>query len=704
MLCVGHVRRACQRALAAWIALHTASAFGAEAWPLAVPRREGVAAAERFPGARPVSNVAVDDSISFAPEGAGEPLQAFDGDDTTAWRGEATAREWTLTLPFRRPVHVGWVRFLFGDDAARGVPAEYRVEHQLPVDGVCHGWALWATMPHARHLDRDGNQFAYGPSDLHAQRQVLFSDVEACGVRLVITAMSRGAPVVREVRVYEGASPLPVARGDSKVGDERYDTMWRGAGPGPWTLTLALREPAWVDRLRLVVGADSVTVPRDGEPGRRLSARAMPLDYRVETRGDDGAWVPLDEASPPLARVPSVVRELPVRRRLVRFAPRPVRELRVVIPRATGDDGRPSDTATPVVREVALYAADDRRPVLPEPLFISVNANPALAAAAYRGGEAAASGQFARDVHHRLRRIVVGFSSDTRWPADAAIPADDGVGRFLQVVDGDDPTLDVELLAAQAPPPFLLLSGSLDWEFDRVTGTYAPKKGHVRWNAGADAASGDRGMGQLVDVVHGRVAPMLGFCGGAQILALLEAGGGDFDSVLFRNDNSPIREVIARGGVFERAWWSDPPESDADRPTFVFDPRDPLFRFSSDGPARSTTRAFPSSHGDAVRWTAYSRLTRLRELAHTTLCAPWVRAAGPEPTWERGGDRCVHVSQAFRATGGPFPVVGVQFHPEQRDLSRVAPDDPDVARGDALQLMANAVDDVVVAWLASLAR
>lgn len=209
-------------------------------------------------------------------------------------------------------------------------------------------------------------------------------------------------------------------------------------------------------------------------------------------------------------------------------------------------------------------------------------------------------------------------------------------------------------------------------------------------------------MGQLEDVVRRRLAPMVGFCGGAQILALLEAGG-DLDGVIFRNDNSLVRAVIERTGVFERAWWSDPPESDASRPTFVFDAHDPLFRFSSEGPARTTTRAWPSSHGDAVRHSAIARLP-LRELAYTELCAPWVRDDGPEPTFARGRDRCVHLPQAFRALGGPFPVVGFQFHPEQRDLRRVAPQDPDVARGDALQLMANVVDGVVVAWLASLAR
>ena len=55
--------------------------------------------------------------------------------------------------------------------------------------------------------------------------------------------------------------------------------------------------------------------------------------------------------------------------------------------------------------------------------------------------------------------------------------------------------------------------------------------------------------------------------------------------------------------------------------------------------------------------------------------------------------------QAFRSRPGDgYPLVGYQFHPEQRDFTRLAPDSPPDARGDALNVIANTVDLVLESY------
>jgi hypothetical protein len=686
-------------------------------------------------GRRDTHDLALDDDVVEAPlagpsEPGSAPLLAIDADAETAWRGAQGAGPWVWTLPFRRVVHLGLVRMHLGDAADRGVPAAFRVEVQPPVGGRCEPDSPWQQLPGGGRDDRDGNTFVHGPQEIHAQRQALFADDDACGLRLYVPE-GAGAPVVRSLHVLEsapsatrsagvsivvspsGGTPALAASRPEGVVDGTYAGLWAGEiGAGRWSVTVRLPEAVTVDRLRLVLGQDAVTTPRAGRPGRDFSGGYLPTSYRVSTSHDDDPshLIPLQEASP----VDDAGRALPVRRRLVKLgAPRPIKLLRLDIDEATGPWGeRDRRVAAPVVREIGLYRADDPRPVVSEPVFLSVDANPAGLIASRAGGAANADGVFARDAFHRLRRVVLGFDADTRWPADASRKRDDGTGRFLEVIEGDDPLLAAPLLRVTAPPPVVVLSGSFDWEFDRTTGPSDERRGHWSWNVAEPAGEGGGGMGQLRAAVQARSAPFIGFCGGAQILALLEAmpaGAADdaqqlalVDQVLLRNGNRPVRGLVTRKLPYERTWWSDGPELDATRPSISFDRGDPLFDAAA-GSQRDSSREIPTSHGDMLRLSAFSGpLARLRVAAHSDFCRSWV-VEGPEETALDPADpsrRCVRMPQAFRSRD-PFayPVIGFQFHPEQRDLTRLAPGSPAEARGDALNAVANAIELALLGYL-----
>lgn len=683
-------------------------------------------------GRRDTHDLALDAETIEEPEASGEDpegpaLAALDGDLDSAWRAPDGAGPWWLALPFTRPVHLGLVRIVFGDSAAEGIPAAYRWEIQPPREGRCAPAAPdepWQRLPGGAHDDRDPNLFLHGPTDVHAQRQAAFLNVEACALRLYVEAVSgHDGPVVRELRLLESApslgelpgsraeaSPAPVpapgpgpSHPPADAFDGRYETFWEGApGAGPWQLTLVLPQTTVVDRVALTLGLDAVSVPRADGPGRLYQGALMPAAYALETSpdGEPGHWQPVDEARPPEG--PSG--PLPLRRRLVHFAPRPVRTLRLRIERASGPWGEAAHPlARPVVREFGAFAAADRRPALREPLFLSVNANPSPLTARRPGGEAFADGAMARDLYHRLRRLVVDFDSDTRWPADASRPRTDAVGRFLETVEGDDPQLGEAFVAGLDPPPLVMLSGSYDWEFDETTAASPRKAGHWRWNVLADGADPQRGMGQLAAAVTARRAPFLGFCGGAQALALFEAAARSpgvagldlIDLALLRNENGPVRGVLTRRDPYERAWWYDAPKLDGTRPSIAFAPHaSPFDTLALQG--RRQSLELPSSHGDMIRASAFhGPLSRLSLVAWSHFCRPWVRSDGPEPTWPDPRDptrRCVLVPQSFVSNDERYPIVGFQFHPEQRDLRRLAPGSPPEARGDPLNAVANAVD------------
>jgi hypothetical protein len=694
-------------------------------------RREAAHRLDRLAqrGPRDTHDLALDAEVVGEPEASGEEvdapaLAAVDGDLESAWRAPAGTGPWWLALPFARPTHLGLVRVVFGDSAAEGTPASYRWEVRRPREGRCEPEAPWQKLPGGAFDDRHPNQFLYGPVDVHAQRQAAFLNVDACALRLYVEASSGHAgPVVREVRLLESASslaaqpgaraeeapprgPAPPAHPPGDAFDGRYETYWEGeAGRKSWQLTLRLARPQTVDRIALTLGLDAVTVARDDGPGRAYAGALMPSSYVVETSADEGEpahWQAVDEA-----RVPAGPEgPLPLRRRLLKLAtPRPVRALRLRVDRASGPWGeREHHLARPVVREFAAFAADDPRPAVNEPVVFSVNANPSPLTARRPGGEAFSDGAMARDLYQRLRRAIVDFDSDTRWPTDASRPRTDGVGRFLEAVEGDDPQLDEALLEGLDPPPLVVLSGAYDWEFDNVTLASPLKRGHFRWNALAPGTSPDRGMGHLVSAVAARSAPFLGFCGGAQLLALFEAAArapgadayGLIDSVLLRNENGPVRGLLTRKEPYERAWWYDRPELDASRPSIAFAPHAAPFD-SLGWQGRRETRELPSSHGDMLRASAFRRgpLARLSLVAFSHFCRPWVRADGPEPTWPDPRDparRCVLVPQGFVSNDGGYPVVGFQFHPEQRDFKRLAPQSPPDARGDPINVVANAVD------------
>lgn len=684
-----------------------------------------------------------DEPISNATDPLSHPLAAIDGDPSSAWRGAPGASSWVWSVGFRRVVHLGMIRMLLGDSATSGTPPALRWDVQLPVDGECPSWALWVNI--GDRDDRHPNEFVHGPAHVHAQRQVLFANIDACALRVTIPGSraddTEGPPVIREVSILESARPLtspstsvtispwtPPLRhrppdgpreaneatlreiaNPNDIVDQKYEGLWFGAfGKAPYTIEIPLDRMQWVDRIWLSLGLDAVTTPIDSHTtGRRFGGAFLPTRYRLESSPDDhgDTFTPIEEGAPPtLDGAP-----LPLRRRLITLAtPRPIRRLRMVIDEATGEDGNPG--GTPIVREISMYSASDVHPVVQAPWFLSVDANPSGLTHRHKYGESQYDGLFARDAYHRIRRVVYGVDKDTHWTADASRIRDLGTGEMIEAIEADDPTLTRDLLEAGGVPPIVILSGSLDWDFDTSTHDWPTKPGHYSWDVLSDARSIGRGMGRLADAVRSRSAPFVGFCGGAQILALLDGapasrdltrqgspndGPTEFDPFVIRIGNEPIRGLLTRASPYERAWWSDPPHMDADRPEIFFDPSDPLFDTLGGSSRRSSSRELPSSHGDSLRDSALGRppLRDLKVAAWSHFCRSWVREDGPEATTIDGsGRRCIRVPQAFRSTSRQgFPLIGFQFHPEQRDFTRLAPGSAIDARGDAMNVIGNAI-------------
>jgi hypothetical protein len=356
--------------------------------------------------------------------------------------------------------------------------------------------------------------------------------------------------------------------------------------------------------------------------------------------------------------------------------------------------------------------------VVTEPLFLSVDANPSGLTHRLKWGEEGADAEFARAVSHRLRRFIAGYDVDTGWPADASRRRDNGRGRFLESIEGDDPLLAPPLLQAISPPPVLLLSGSFSFEFDDHTAAPEDKTRPWSWNVMAAAGDPDRGMGQLVPAFRDRMVPFVGFCGGAHILGLFEAQralseratGEDspsvrtlLDAVIARNINQEIRPLKLTRDYYERAWWYDSPRTDLVRPVVSFEAADPLFA-SVPGGDRRESRELPLSHVDMLREPAFdSVLSSFRVSAYSNYCSPLVDPSGPaevRPDPSRPDARCVRIPQAFRSKDDSrYPIIGFQFHPEQRDLTRLVAESPDDARGDAMNIFANAIDLVLDSYV-----
>jgi hypothetical protein len=654
---------------------------------------------------------------------------ATDGRDDTAWTGRAGETRWKWSAVFARPVRVGLVRARFGSSSTSGVPTVYHWEMRSPVAGArlersCE--PLPPTSDEGWTALEGAEQLPSPAADLLAQptRRSFYVDTDMCGLRLVIDRTNAGLPVVRDVQALEGAAD--VLRGGeasddgaypgfaaSDAFDGTYARRWAGApGRSRWALRVDLPEPQTIDRVRLVLGFDATSVPRPGS-GRSYAIAWAPVRYVLEVSEDGRHFVSV--ATEPLRPDGSI---LPLRRRLVTLPEgKTVRALRLVMSGATGPSGVVSEPgAVPVVRELSAYRADDTRPILAAPWLLSVNANPSAESHLTPGAELTNDAYWAKFLQRRFSLFIPGLRKDNRFDRSLGshgealdAPPSDEAGALLEAIEGDDPLLDAQLLSQSSPPPIAVLSGSNDWDYASETG---PDKAHPKrwhWDPLRDARAG--GMGQLAPAIRQRVAPFLGFCGGAQILGLLEAKRGEaaspdedrrtIDLVLRRTSGRPIRGFAPPIDI-ERAWPTDPHPP---RASIQFAPTDMLFADLAGAQRRSTTQELPESHSDAVRLDAFlpgAPLQRFEVLATSPFCGPDVVAASvrdgvsPNPS---GPGWCDTVPEAFRSRDRAWPIVGTQFHAEQKDFATPGPGDPPESLADARLFMVAVYEEMVDAYV-----
>ena len=652
-----------------------------------------------------------------------EARLAVDGRSDTAWSGRAGSQAWSWEASFVKPAHLGVIRALWGTAPTNGIPTAYRWEvlEAGPGREACDCTAAsddaWTRLAGA-----DQSAAAGAMSSALPTRRSWFVDADACGLRLVVTGTNAGPPVLREVQAIEsardvlrdgeasddGASPGFPAAGAI---DGTYARRWAGApGQKHWTLRVDLPEPAPIHRIRLVVGLDATSVAR-APAGRSYAIAWGPIRYTLET-SEDG--VHFERVANEPVRADGLI--LPVRRRLVTIAkPRPVRALRLAMVGATGADGRPDPDGVPVIREMSAYRSGDTRPILAAPWILSVNANPSGQLHFAPGGELMDDARHAKFLQGRFSPLLPALYRDDLYarlrdgrPEAFDATSNDQAGEALESIEGDDPQLDASLLAQSEPPPIAVLSGSNDWDYAAETGPDRrfPQRWH--WDPLRDARLG--GMGQLARVVRDRLTPFIGFCGGAQLLGLLEAkplghkpvADEDLiDEVLRRATGKPIRG-FAPPTECERAWPGDPR---AGRATVAFDREDPLFSDLGGAAGRSTTQELPLSHADAVRSDAFlpeGPLRRFEVLATSTFCGPAVVASSPHDGLSatlKGPSWCRTVPQAFRSRDAAWPIIGAQFHAEQRDFSSAAPGDPPESVADPRLFLAAAYELIVDAHL-----
>jgi len=398
--------------------------------------------------------------------------------------------------------------------------------------------------------------------------------------------------------------------------------------------------------------------------------------------------------------------------------PRTLRAIRLVIDGATGATGVLERGASPVVREIAAYRSDDPRAVIPAPWILSVNANPAIAVHAQRGGEIANDIYYAKFLQQRFSPFLFPLRRDDRFARSLGMkgelldaPPGETDGEALESIEGDDEQLERALLTESSPPPIAVLSGSNDWDYGARTEsdvTTGRKRWH--WDPLPDARHG--GMGRIHRVVKDRAVPLLGFCGGAQILALLQAKRSDadderadaeiIDSVLRRTNGEPVRGY-APSWALSRSW----PGEQRDRAIIGFDPTDRLF-WDIAGPTkmRATSAEFLESHVDVVRPDAFlpgGPLDDFVMVAKSEFCAQEVIDASPRDRARRdprGYRFCATVPEVFRAKTGPWPLIGVQSHAEHpRDFLAAAPGEPPEAPADPRMFLAAAIEEIVDAHL-----
>lgn len=601
----------------------------------------------------------------------------------TAGPPTPTSSPWTMVQTFDHPRHVRALRARFRS-TTHGNPVRYRWE-AAPCGGD------FAPLPGAA---AEGELTDHAPV-LPRRRTWFVPGTDACAVRLVVLATNGGPPALEGLEVVEGAANvLRDAEGPDEAFDGVYETAYRGeAGAGRWTLAAHLAHPSRIDRVRLVLGSDAVSVPRDRRPGRDYAIAHAPLAYAIEATEDGTTWFPI-------AR-PTVTSRRPLLRVHLQ---RPVVAVRLVMEGSTNELGLPSPAAGPVVREFEAYAADDARPVVSEPWILSVNANPAGSGAGGPGGERANDVYYAKFLQVRFAELLGAMRVDDRYARamdagghhvePAPSPSD---GRALESIEADDPLLEERFLMASWPPPITVLSGSNDWDYAHKT-VISPK-GRLRWNPLRPAREG--GLGDLASAVKHRAAPFFGFCGGAQLLALLEARTDDgveeeIDAVLRRNTGRFIRAFV-KDDAFIRSWPGEP----APRRAVVFAADDLLFSDLAGPTRRTRTFGFPESHLDMVRPEAFlpgAPLAGFEVLASSTFCSPSV-VAGLHAPKDPAGHRCTKVTEVFRSKGGRWPIIGSQFHAEQRDFDRPAPGEPAESVADARLFVAAAYEQVLDAYL-----
>jgi hypothetical protein len=648
---------------------------------------------------------------------------AIDGKLETAWTGRAGQPQWRWTSLFAHPVHLGLVRAHFGSSSASGIPTAFRWEtlRRGADDRTCTepaGESDWSAFADGAGSPSPAVDRLPKPS-----RRSWFVDRETCGLRLIVDRTNAGPPVLREVEAIQSAENVLLGARITDDGtfpgftsaaaiDGVYASRWAGArGKSHWALRIDLPEPQPVDRVRLVLGFDATSVARPGS-GRSYAVAWGPIHYSLEASEDGERFSAI--ATEPV-RADGVV--LPVRRRMVTLAqPRWVRALRLVMSGATGENGLPEPSAVPVVREIAAYRSDDKRPVLAEPWILSINANPSAQSHLTPGGEVCNDAYHAKFLQARFASIVPALRLDDRYarslgphgePLDA--PPRSEAGEVLESIEADDPQLDARWLSESSPPPIAVMSGSNDWDYARETGpdTARPKRWH--WDPLRDARLG--GMGQLTSAVRGRVAPFLGFCGGAQLLALLESHPQDrwpgeddlrvVDRVLRRNDGLPIRGFAVPTEVV-RAWPTDFRDA---RTNVKFAPTDPLFADLAGPARRSASLAFPELHSDAILPEAFlpgGPLERFEMVASSSFCAPdgaTTSAHEDDPIGPSAPGKCTTVTEAFRSRGGGWPVIGAQFHPEQRDFSAAVAGDPPESIADPFLFLTAAYETLMDAYV-----
>ncbi len=588
---------------------------------------------------------------------------AVDGQDDTAWMARPGEAQWRWVATFVEPAHLGLLRARFGDTPTSGVPTVFHWEALAP---MADGKTCPAAPPPADAAPskddpsasvEDGlvpigaaEQTLLPGSDLRAQptRRSWFVDAEVCGLRLVIDRTNAGPPVIREVQALESARDVLRAGEASDDGafpgfsaegaiDGTYAGRWAGApGKSHWMLRIDLREPQPIDRVRFVLGFDATSVARPGS-GRGYAIAWGPQHYVLEVSEDGRRFAPI--ASEPLRADGTIAK---IRRRLVTLPEaRTVRSIRLLMVGATDATGEASQQAVPVVREIAAYRADDKQPVLAAPWILSVNANPAAQSRLTPGGEVTNDAYHAKFLQARFRQILPTLRRDDRYarslgdhgePLDA--PPSSEAGAVLESIEGDDPQLDAQFLSQSSPPPVAVLSGSNDWDYDATSGPDAVNPRRWHWDPLRDARLG--GMGQLASAVRGRVAPFMGFCGGAQILGLLEARRYDYwtpeddrrtiDQILRRTSGRPIRGFASPLDV-ERSW---PPDPHPLRSKIEFLATDPLFADVAGPQRRRTTQAFPSSTPTPSGPTRSSLAPRSRA-SRSSRRAPSARPASSRP-------------------------------------------------------------------------